>query len=98
MTHLGRGDQAQDAVHHAQTGAEDGHNGHLLAGNALAVGRADGSLHIDGLHGEVTGGLIAHQHGDFGHGGAEVAGAGVFVPQDGQLMLQQGMIQNMHAH
>lgn len=45
------------AVDHAETGAEDRHDGQLLAGDVLAVRRGDRGLHVDLLEREVARGL-----------------------------------------
>ena len=96
MAHLGGGNQVQDAVHHAKASAEDGHDGQLLAGQGLEGAGGDRGLHLHIGQGEITGGLVALQRGDFGDDLAELLHAGILVPQDGQLMLQQRMIQHMY--
>ena len=87
------GHHADHAVHHAQTGAEDGNDGKLLAGDAAALGDGHRRLHVDLFQRQVAGRLIAHQHGDFGDKLAEFLHAGLFIAQDGQLVLDQRVIE-----
>ena len=96
VTHLGGGDQGQDAVHHTQTGAEDGHDGQLLASQLLKGTGSHRGLDLHILQGEVPGGLVALQGGDLRDDLPEFLHAGLLVPQDAQLMLKQGMVQNMY--
>ena len=62
----------------------------------LNLGHTDGSLHLSCLHGEIPGGLIAHEGGDFADQLPELLDAGVFTPQDGELVLDQRVIQNVY--
>ena len=87
------GHHADHAVDHAQTRAENGDDGELLARDAAAFGQSDGSLHVDLLQGQVTGSLIAHQHGDLGNEFAEFLDAGLFITQDRKLVLDQGVVE-----
>ncbi len=58
--------------------------------------RRDGRLDVDFLHGKVTGRFVTHQRGDLGHDLAEILDARVFVPENGELVLKQRMIQNVN--
>ena len=93
---FGRGDQVNHGVYHAQASPEHRHNGQLLPGQDLNLGHTDGSLHLSCLHGEIPGGLIAHEGGDFADQLPELLDAGVFTPQDGELVLDQRVIQNVY--
>ena len=64
----------------------------------MAVGQPHRGLHIEFPERQIPGGLVAHQHGDLGNRRAEIPGTGVFVPQNAQLVLQQGVVQNVYAH
>ena len=98
---LGRGHQGKDAVDHAETCAEDGHDGHLLAGDDGAHGVFNGGLHGDFLCGQVPKSFIPLEHGNFGNQGPELVRARGLVPQAGNLVLNQGMLENddiRHVH
>ena len=92
VSHLRRRYQGDHGVHHAQTGAQNGNDRQLFARKDLDLGRCDGGLDLDLLGGKIARGLIAHQRGDLAHGLAELLDARVLVTQDGQLMLQKGML------
>ena len=96
VTHLGRGDQVQHAVHHAQTGPQDRNDADLLAAENVGFGRADGSFHFGFLGGEIAGHLVDHQHTDFLQQLTELLGAGVFVPHQAQLVLDQRMVEYVY--
>ena len=101
VAHLGGGDEGEDAVHHAQTGPQHRNDGQLFAGDALEGSGGDGRLDLHVLQRQVAGGLIAHQGGDLGDDLAEVLDAGVLISQDGELVLEQRVIQNVylfHVH
>ena len=93
MAHLHVGHHADHAVHHAETGTENGHHRQLLAGDPAALGHGDRGLHVDLLQGQIAGGLKAHQHGDLRNQLPEDLDAGALVAQDGQLVLDQGMVE-----
>ena len=91
------GDQFHHVVHHAEAGAKDGDDGQLLAGQHPALGSGDGGLHLYLPGGQVAGGLIAHQTGNFADQLAEFLNGGLLVAQNGQLMLDQGMIEDVYV-
>ena len=93
MAHLDVGHHADHAVHHAETGAEDGNHSQLLAGDSLALGHGNGRFHFHFLQRQIAGRLIAHQHGDLGDELTKFLDAGPLVAQDGQLVLDQGMVE-----
>ena len=101
VAHLGRGDQREDAVHHTQAGPEYGDNGQLFPGDGLESASGHGGLNLHFFQRQIAGGLVAHQRGDFRHHLTKILYAGVFVPEDGELVLQQRVVQNMylfHSH
>ena len=99
MADLDVGHHAHHAVDHAETGAEDGNDSQLLAGDALAPGRSNRSFDDDLLQGQIAGRLIAHEHGDLRDELAEFFDAGALVAEDGQLMLNQRVVENTYfAH
>ena len=88
-----------DAIHHAQAGAQNRYDAQLLAGQHLLGGLAQRSLDLHVNSGQITGHFIDHQHGDLLQQLAELLGAGGGLTHDGQLVLNQGMIENMNlAH
>ena len=91
------GDQLHHIVHHAEAGAKDGDDGQLLARQHPALGSGDGGLHLYLPGGQVAGGLIAHQTGNFADQLAEFLNGGLLVAQNGQLMLDQGMIEDVYV-
>ena len=94
---LGGGNQLHHVVHHAETRAENGDDGQLLAGQHPALGGSDGGLHLHLTGGQAAGGLIAHQTGNFADQLAEFLNGGLLVAQNGQLMLDQGMIEDVYV-
>jgi len=96
VAHAGGGHHAQHTVHQTETGAQDGNDGELLAGQHGNLGLADGGLHRGGGQGQVTGGLIGDEHTDFAHQLAEILDAGVLVAHDGQLVCNQGVIHDVY--
>ena len=92
VAHLAAGNHAHHAVHHAETGTKDRNDRHFLAGDAAASGDGNGRLNVDFLQRKIAGRLVAHQHGNLGDELAEFLHAGPLVAQDGQLVLDQGMV------
>ena len=92
VAHLGRGDQGEDALHHAQAGPQDGDDGQLLARQHPEGPGGHGGLDLHLFRGQVPGGLIALQGGDLGDDLPELLHAGALVPEDAQLVLQQRMV------
>ena len=54
-------------------------------------------MHLYLPGGQVAGGLIAHQTGNFADQLAEFLNGGLLVAQNGQLMLDQGMIEDVYV-
>ena len=93
------GDQGQHAVHHAQTGAQDGNQGQLAASQHMGASQSNRSFHFNFLGGQVAGGLIAQQGGNFADQITELFGAGVAVTHQADFVLDQGMVYNFNnAH
>ena len=89
--------EGQDAVDHAEAGAQDGDDRDLLAGDLLARGLLERGLDLDVLEREVAHGLVALEDGQLGHELAEVLRGGVLVPQDVQLVLHEGVVDDLEA-
>ena len=96
VAHLGRRDQVQHAVHHAQTGPQDRNDTDLLAAQNAGLRGADGRFHFGFLGGEIAGHFVDHQHADFLQQLAELLCAGFFVPHQAQLVLDQGMVEYVY--
>ncbi len=92
MADLRVGDQAQNAVYHAQTGPQDRDDADGLSGQHLRLGRADRGLDFHFFRLEIPGHFIHHQHGDFIQQLAEILAAGFLVAHDAQFVLNQRMI------
>lgn len=97
VAHAGRGHQVEDTVDHAKACTKDGNDGELFAGKLLKRGGGDGGLDLDVFHGQVAHGLVAVKKREFAHELAELVGAGVFIAQDRQLVLNERMIDKRHT-
>ena len=97
VAHARGGDEVEDAVDHAEAGAQDRDDGDLLAGDALAGGDLERGLHLDGLEGEVARGLVALEQGELAHEVAELLGAGLLVAKDSHLVLDHRVVDERHA-
>ena len=95
MAHPGRGDQLDHGLGHAEAGAQDGDHGHLLAGDGGRVHLLQRRLDALPGHGQIARHLIAHQEGDLLQQLAEEDGGGALVAHDGELVLDQRMIEDM---
>ena len=89
------GDQVDNRVHHAESGAKNGDNCEFFAGKHPNGCLCNRRFDLDLFRRQITGGLIAHELRDFSHQLAEFLNTGVFVPKQGQLMLNQRMLQYM---
>ena len=92
MTDLCRRHHRQHRIQHTATGTKDRYESQLSACDLLCGHLRQGSLDLYILQGKVAGRLIAHQHCDLGNQLAKLFGAGVFIAEDRQLMLDQRMI------
>jgi len=86
------GNQAHDAVRHAEPCAKNRDNRDLFVCEGLYGGFADGRFDLDLLEFEVTSHLVCHEHGKLVDEFAERFAAGVFVAQQRELMLHEGMV------
>ena len=94
VAHPRRRDQLRDPLDHPEPGAEDRHQRQLLPGH-LAAGRPlQRRLDLDRLGREVLGDLVGHQHRDLADQLLEVAGAGVPIAQDRELVEDQRVGEN----
>ena len=92
---LGRGDQIDHRIHHAESGTQDRDDRHFLARQHAHLCLGDGGLDLHLFGGQTAGGLVAHQRGDLTDDFAEFLDAGILVAEDRQLVLQQRMFQYM---
>ena len=97
MAHASGGHQVENAVDHAKARTQDGHDGEFLAGELFERGGSDGGLDLDVFHRQVAHGLVAVKKREFAHELAELVGAGVFVAQNRQLVLDERMIDKRHT-
>ena len=97
VAHASGGHQVEDAVDHAKARTQDGHDGELFAGKLLKRCGGDGGLDFDVFHGQVAHGLVAVKKCELAHELAELVGAGVFVAQDRQLVLDERVIDKRHT-
>lgn len=97
VAHASGGYQVEDAVDHAEARTQDGHDGEFLAGKLFERGGSDGGLDLDVFHRQVAHGLVAVKKREFAHELTELVGAGVFVAQDRQLVLDERVIDKRHT-
>src|SRR5690606_3963000 len=98
VAHACRGHHAEDAVHHHYAGPQDVHQRELLAGEPLDLrlghGRGDHAV----LELEVAHGVERHEHAHLGAQGPEVADVRLDVPHDGELVLDEWVIDDRYRH
>ena len=97
VAHASGGHQVEDTVDHAKARTQDGHDGEFLAGKLFERGGSDGGLDLDVFHRQVAHGLVAVKKREFAHELTELVGAGVFVAQDRQLVLDERVIDKRHT-
>ena len=97
VTDLGSRDHFEHAFYHAKTGAQDGNQRDLLAGNHMHTCICQRGFDGDFLERQVAGCLIAHQHGDFAGRFAELLYASGFIAHQAELMLDQRVIHFMNG-
>lgn len=66
----------------------------LRPASTLARIDATGSFNVNFLHGKVTGDFICHERGQLVEQHTEILCAGVFVPHEGELVLNERMVDN----
>ena len=97
VAHARGGDELEQAVHHAEAGAQDRDDGDLLAGEPAAGGDLKRRLHLDVLEREIAHGLIALKDRKLVHELAELLGGRVLVAQDGELVLHERVVDDGEA-
>ena len=95
VTDAGGGKQGEEAVGHAEAGAQDWNDDGILFDEHGRLGRADRGFDVLELRREVAGDFVAHQERDFMEQSAEVLRAGVFVAHQGELVLDEGMVDDV---
>ena len=101
MPDFGSRNQLEQAVNHSQPCPQNRDKRDLAPRNHVRFRDADRGLDLDLFDRHVAGRLIAHQHGDLVNQLAEFLRAGVLVPQEGDLVLDQRMVHNkrfQHHH
>lgn len=69
----------------------------FLPASCLNVAVVMGGLDLDVFHGQVAHGLVAVKKCEFAHELTELVGAGVFVAQDRQLVLDERVVDKRHT-
>ena len=92
MADLGGRNQVEDAVDHAEAGAEDGDEEDLL-GELLGVAGGQRGLDADRLESQVAGDFVDEEVGQFVERLAEMLVVGVAVAEDGELVLDERVAQ-----
>ena len=91
MTYPRGRDHLRDALHHAQSGPEDGYQHDLPTIDPGADHPLERGLDLGGFGGQVAGDLVGHEGGNFPHQLLEIPAGRPPVTQQGQLVLNQGM-------
>ena len=92
MSNTRRGDQPEDAVDHAEPGAQDRYEGELFSGKALTRGGLERGLHGDLLQRKIRRGLVRHEHGDLVHKLLKDLFRGVFVAEERHLVAYEWVL------
>lgn len=95
---LGTGNHIQEAVEHAETGAQDGHGGDLLALYLVDLDRPGPTLYADLLRFEVLRGLVGEKTAEFVGDGPEFAHRDIMLAQAAQLVFDQRMVDDVNSH
>ena len=95
MAHPGRGYHPQHAVHQAKARPENRYHRKFLPLQRGSHGLTDRCLHLFLRQRQVPGGLIGEKHANLGNNLTEIFGRSILIPEDGQLMGQQRMIDDM---
>ena len=96
--HLGSGQQGQHTVQHTHAGAQDGHQSQFAACQHLGLCHGDGGLDLHLFQRQIAGSLVAQQRCDLANEVTELLGAGLFVAQQADLVLQQRMFNDHRGH
>ena len=92
MRHAGRRDQRQHAVEEADPGAEDRRQDQLLALDLLPLHRLERRLDRHRFQRQIPGHLVGEEHPDLVEDLPETLGRALLVPQIGELVLHQRVI------
>ena len=92
VAHFGGGHQLHHTVHHTEARPQDRHKGEFAPGDDAGLGDGHRGLDLDFLERKIPGGLITEKHGDLGDELPEFLGAGVLIPQQRELVLDQRMV------
>ena len=98
VTDLSSRNHRQHAVEHTDTSAQDWNERQFSAGNDFGLCQSNRSFDFNLFERQVAGSFIAHQHGYFADQFAEFLGTGVFVSQQGNLVLDEWVIKNHRSH
>ncbi|MPN54285.1 hypothetical protein SDC9_201955 [bioreactor metagenome] len=91
VSHVDGRHKMEHAVGHAESGAENRHDGHLFAVYHFCFHRGERRFDRDLLKRKIPGSFIAHEHGYLGDEFAEVLGVGILAAEYRQLVLYQRM-------
>jgi hypothetical protein len=92
VAHARRWNQPQDPLHHAEAGAQDGHEGELLAADGPAGGRFERRVDRHRLERQIAGGLVRHEHGDLVDQLLELLGGRGAIAQQRELVTHQRVV------
>ena len=79
-------------VHHAKPGTKDGNDSQLFTGDLLCRGAGNGGMDLHVFQGEIPRDLIPHQHRDLVKQLAKILGGGVDLSHNGQLVLNERVV------
>jgi len=91
VPHLGRGHHFPDTLHHAQPGAQHGHEANLF-GQLVASRLGQGGLNGDATQRQVGGSFIGQEDGQLAHQLTKLLRLGAGVSQKSQLVLDKGVL------
>ena len=97
-TDLGTRNQAEHAVEHADTGAQDRHHGNLLAGDFFDLHLAAPAVDLVGFQRQVLSGFIGQERADFLGEFAKILGADVGTAHEAELVADQRMADLTSGH
>ena len=97
MTNLRYGNEAENAVNHAETCAENRNNSKLFAADLVCGHLGHGSFDLDFFNGKISGEFVAHEHCDLGEKFAEVLGTGILISHNAELMLDERVVHFMKS-
>ena len=92
MTHSCSGDEAQDPLDHAETCAQDGHDHQPVFPDATVAHGFQRGLERHNLARQVARDFDGHEHGDLCHQPAKLVVSGAPVPQEGEFVPEQRVV------